>query len=414
MSNLLFLLISLSVFSFKNRNVEPAEHVFYFSTVKFIETPLSYLEGSVPLSKEMAMQRNHYRFTYDAQMQLQRIEFFNRNTAREPNHTANHFILAHKTVIEYESNKEIISFFDSKGNPKNVLGDCYRMVYQLNDLGYREKLFFKNQKGQRIENSWNIYEYRWSYQKDGSVIEDRLNRAKEQVRIRPSFEFYRLRLYFDHKGHIALMQNIDQQGNLIENATGAAQDKITTNAQGNLLSWEVLDKNDQPEKGNGPDVAYGIQTIDELGYEIGLKQYDEQKNLIYSKYGICQSKTSYDQFGNLAERWFYNEKSEASLHKNAGYHHLKISWDPSGNYRTKLAYFDIQNKPVSHAQRGYQQVNYEYDGNNNLIKISYHNKEGKLVNRTDNGIAYIEYEYDSNGKREKIKRFTKDQQIINQ
>ena len=298
MSNILFLLISLSVFSFKNSTIEPAEHVFYFSTVKFVETPLSYLEGSVPLSKEVAMQRNHYRFTYNAQMQLQRIEFYNGNTPREPNHTANHFMLAHRTEIKYEPNKEIISFFESKGNPKAVLGDCYSMVYQLNDIGYREKLIFEDQNGQRIENSWNIYEYRWTYQADGSVIEDRLNKAKEQVRIRPSFEFYRLRLYFDHKGHIALMQNIDRKGKLIENSTGAAQDKITTTAQGNLLSWEVLDKNDQAEKGNGPDVATGIQTINEWGYETGLKQFDENKQLIYNKYGICQSKTSFNHFGN--------------------------------------------------------------------------------------------------------------------
>ena len=66
------------------------------------------------------------------------------------------------------------------------------------------------------------------------------------------------------------MQQINDQGALIENSTGAAQDQITTNAAGNFLQWTVLDKDGALEKGNGPNVAIGIQSFNEYGYEIEL------------------------------------------------------------------------------------------------------------------------------------------------
>ncbi len=376
-----------------------ADPTFYYSTLEFIETPLSPIRGSVALSKEEAMQRNHYRLTYDSKQRLQSIAFYNGPTPREPNHTANHFMLAHRMEFRYTTDEESIRFYNTAQKACSVLGKCAVMQYQLDDLGRRSALYFLDERGNRITNSWKIYQYHWSYQDDGSVIEDRFDQNEENVRIRPSFEFYRLRLTFDYLGHIALMQNIDQEGNLVENSTGAAQDRIRTNAQGHLLSWTVLDKTGAPEKGNGPDVAMGLQSINEYGYEVGLENQDEKGQAIFNKYGICKSQTAYDQFGNLAERWFYDENGEATVHQQAGYHHLKIEWDATGNRRTRLAYFAVDGQASIHRTRGFHSVSYEYDQLGRMIKLSYHTTEGHLVNRKDNGRAYTLFDYDANDQR---------------
>ncbi|TJY36256.1 hypothetical protein [Pontimicrobium aquaticum] len=388
-------------------NDKDATRVVYYSTVEFVETPLSYIKGSVPLTKEVALKRNHYRFSYDLQNRLTSIAFYNGTAPRHPNHTANLFTLAHRMEFFYENDLEKVRFFDTKGKRTTVLGNCSEFVFKLNKLGFRESLYFLDDSGNRVENSWDIFEYKWEYLSDGTVIEDRFNKNGKQASIRPGFEFYRLKLYFNTLGHIALMQNIDNEGNLVENSSGASQDNITTNAEGNFLQWQVLDNNHQLEKGNGPDVAVGIQQFNKYGYESGLEHRDENNNLMYSAYGICKSKTQFDEFGNISERTFYNDANQPSNHKNAGYHKLKIKWDKSGNYRELLSYFNVNDKPTVHATRGYHSVKYHYHRNKNLSRIDYLDVSGELVNRKDNGVAYITYQY-KNGEQASMLRFNKE------
>ena len=380
--------------------------VVYYSTIEFVETPLSNIKGSVPLKKKVALSRNHYRFSYDSQNRLISIAFYNGSTPKNPNHTANLFTLAHRMEFSYQDNIEKVTFFDTKGIQTNVLGNTSQFVFTLNKLGFRKALHFLDTDGNRIENSWNIFEYKWEYLNDGAVIENRFNKNGKQVSIRPGFEFYRLKLYFNTLGHIMLMQNIDKDGHLIENSSGASQDKITTNSNGNFLRWQVLDNKHQLEKGNGPDVAVGLQKFNKFGYESELEHRDENNRPIYSAYGICISKTKFDKFGNISERAFYNEKRNPSNHKYAGYHKLKMKWDKFGNSRELLSYFDLKDKPTNHITRGYHSVKYHYNRNKILVKIDYLDVNNKLVNRKDNGIAYITYQYNK-GVRTGMLRFDK-------
>lgn len=386
--------------------------VYYYSTVAFVETPLTYLKGSIPLTKEEALQRNHYRFTYDELHRLTSISFYNGNTPRDPNHTANHFTLAHRIEFTYESDKEKINFYGIAGQQIDVMGGCRAFVYYLDDKGFRKSLHFINGEGEKIQNAWDIYKYQWTYLDDGGIIEDRFDKFGKPVSIRPGFKFYRLKLYFDSLGYIALMQNIDKDGNLTENSSGASQDRITINADGNFLQWEVLDNNSELEKGNGPNVAIGIQEINAYGYEVGLEQRDENNEPIYNHYGICRSRTDYDRFGNIVERRFYDEENSPSSHKFAGYHKLKIKWDSMGNRRDSLSYYDVEDRPTEHHTRGYHMVKYTYNDENLLQKISYLDVHGNLVNRKDTGAAYMEYGYDDNGQRSDVSLFDSTGKII--
>ena len=382
-------------------------NVYYYSTVEFVETPLSYIKGSIPLRREVALQRNHYRFSYDAQNRLISVGFFNGSTPRHPNHTANLFTLSHRMEFTYEDRIQRIDFFDENGQKITVLGDCSQFVFTLDEFGYRKSLYFLDGQGNRIQNSWNIYEYRWQHQNDGTVIENRFDKEGNEVSIRPGFEFYRLKLSFNHLGHIALMQNIDSNGNLVTNASGASQDRITTNAMGNFLCWEVLDNNHQLERGNGPNVATGIQTFDKYGNEITIEHRDENNQPIHSAYGIFRSQTRYDSFGNLSERRFFDEDGNPSNHQMAGYHRLYIEWEDSGNNRKRLSYYDLNNSSTSHRTRGYHAAEYEYNQNGDLSRVSFLDENGSLINRKDNGIAYILYQYNRDGIQKLVTEFDK-------
>ncbi|RPG31349.1 MAG: hypothetical protein CBB72_012475 [Muricauda sp. TMED12] len=412
-----FLIMAMTMFfngmvkaSPESNALEPV--VYYYSTVAFVETPLTYLKGSIPLSKEEALQRNHYRFSYDELHRLTSISFYNGNTPRDPNHTANHFILAHRMVFTYESDKEMITFYSTKGKQIDVMGNCREFVYQLDDNGFRKSLHFANGEGEKVENAWGIYRYQWTYLDHGGVIEDRFDKVGKPASIRPGFKFFRLRLYFNSLGHIALMQNIDKDGNLTENGSGASQDRITLNAEGNFYQWEVLDNDSELEKGNGPNVAIGILEINKYGYEVRMEQRDENNKPIYNHYGICRSRTIYDRFGNIVERRFYDEEDNPSNHKFAGYHKLKIKWDTTGNRRDSLSYYDVDDKPTEHHTRGYQKVEYAYNDKNLLEKISYLDVHGNLVNRKDTGAAYMVYGYDDNGQRSAVTLFDSTGKII--
>ncbi|MEO1653408.1 MAG: hypothetical protein AAFU64_07685 [Bacteroidota bacterium] len=405
--SVIIFLLNLTVFPLLSQ-----EHTAYFSTLVFVETPLSYLEGSVPISFQEAMNRNHYRFVYDVQNRLRSIRFYNGEQPKNLNHTTNHFMRSSWLKFDYGSSQESITFYDRFGRPVEVLGGCHRFVYELDSLGRRQKLYFENMAGERIEVSWNIYEYQWIRETTGALIEERYNQAGKIMPIRPYFKFFRTRFFFDYQGRIRLMQNVDKEGRLIENESGAAQDLLTLNKAGNLISWQVLDKAGNPEKGNSPNVAQGIQTINEYGFETGLLNWDENQKPIYNTYGICQSKTSFDQWGNLKERRFFDPQGKPAGHLIAGYHQLKLYWDQSGNQRKKLEYYDTQGQLTLHKTRGYALVRHNYDQKGNLIKIAYYNREGQLVNRKDNGIAYLNFNYNKDGKQISRQGFDRDGKLI--
>lgn len=388
-------------------------HTVYYTRLVFVETPLSLFKGSMPISQKVAMTRNHYRFTYDSLNRLVSVSFYNGKTPRESNETGNRFFLSSVVKISYSKNREVLLFFDRHGNPVNILGGVAQFVFELDEKGFRKELYFLNSKLQKIENSWKIYRYTWKTDTTNAIIEERYNEKGELASLMPGFDFFRTRLVFNQKGDIALMQNVDANGNLVENKTGAAQDLIDMDANGNFLGWTVLNKNHQPEKGNGPNVARGLQQFDEKGNEISLRYEDEKGNPIFSNYGFCQSVSAFDRFGNMIYRQFLDESGKPAPHQQAGYTSMKITWDKTGNNRLRMSYFDNAGHPINHTQRGFASSVNEYDKNGNLVKLTYYDAAGKIVNRTDNGIAYHVYEYDKKNKLVKRKDYDKDTQLKN-
>ncbi len=180
-------------------------------------------------------------------------------------------------------------------------------------------MFFQNEEGDKIENNWGVASYTWELHDDGSVVEERFNLRGEPQPLRPYFPFHRIRLHYDSNGYISLMQNIDAVGNLKDNETGVAQDKIEFDSEGRWLGWRVLDKKGNPTEGNGPNVARGINTPTEFGYESAIRYEDRHGRPLRKRHGFWGSKRFYDAFGNMSYSVFADSLGQPAPNEITGY-----------------------------------------------------------------------------------------------
>ena len=373
-----------------------------YACLPFRESPFPAFTGIHPMTPGQAETRNHYLFEYDERDRLRRVSFRLGSRVRALNETANLFMVSPIMEMEYKPGRQIRRWFDRLGNPVLIRGKVLSEVFHLDSLGNRKGLTFEDKNGNAIENSWEIARYSWEITGDGTVIEERFNMAGEPAELRPHFDFYRLKLHYRMDGYLALMQNVDAAGQPIANSSGAAQDRLDFDAHGNIWGWNVLNPAGNLTRGNGPNVARGIFTPNEWGYEAGIRFEDEEGNAIPSAYGFWGSKTEFDSFGNMESRVFLKD-GKPHAHERAGYTRLKLVWDESGFNRLSLAYMNENGAPVLHATRGYAVVKTRYNKQNQPSRIEFLDVANRLVERTDSGIAAIERTYNRKGLLSKLR-----------
>jgi len=378
----------------------------YYSSVPLRESPYPRHRGIIPLTEQEAMSRKHYRLEYDEKNRLVSISFWHKNTRVDPNHTANYFMQTSIQRTAYEGNQEIITYYNRFGHPVTLAGGVFRDVYTLDDRGKRVHLHFENENGEKVENRWGISDYSWAVQQDGSVVEERFGLDGRARDIRTGFPFGRIRLYYEPNGLVALMQNIDAEGNLVNNETGVAQDRIEFDEAGRWYGWTVLDAEGNLKEGNGPGVAKGINIPDEYGYETYLRHEDRHGKAIKGHYGFYVGRRAYDQFGNYDYTWFEDPDGNPIINENHGYAYADYTWDEEGLNLLSIAFFDEKKEPVLR-RGGYHKMVSAYDENGLNTKITFFGLNGERVNRSDNGAHYYLFEYDEKMNRSGVKRFDK-------
>ena len=382
------------LFLFLVFSTQPSSNSAAFAALPFRETPFPPLRGSRPLSEPEAETRNHYRFTYDAEGRPVEIRFQLGDQVRETNHSAPYFFPTPIMRIAYRGNLAVRTFYNRLGQRVALRGGTVQAVFELDAQGRHRRLFFLDKQRRKVENAFGVADYTWTIERAGTVIEERFDLAGKPVWLRPGFEFGRLRLHYRDDGHIALMQYLDEAGKLVENSTGAAQDRLELDRDGGLLAWNVLDAAGNLVSGNGPNVARGEQTLDEWGYEIGVRFLDEQGKAVANAYGFWGSRKAYDSFGNLVRADFLDGEGSPGTHLRAGYHRRNMHWDPTGLRLLAMSYHDLKGQAVPHAERGFARMVHEYDGSGNRTLTKYLDPSGQLIDRKDLGIAVISRRFD--------------------
>jgi len=405
-TRLITLLLFMSCFTLEAQETTECQ-IRYFASVALRESPYPVFQGIVPLAPEEALLRKHYRFTYDEQQHLTSVSFWHRDQRDEPNHTANYFMRSSILRINYEPGREIYTYYDRFDHPISLPDETFREVYTLDERGRRVGLHIENKDGDLIENRWGIARYEWSVEVDGAIVEDRFGLDGTPRTIRTGFPFQRIRLRYEPNGLLALMQNIDAAGRLLNNETGVAQDRLQFDADGRWYGWRVLDADFNLKEGNGPGVAEGVNIPDKYGYETSLHYLDRHGKHIQGNYGFWVGRRTYDQYGNYDATWFENPEGERTINERLGYALADYTWDRSGRFLQSIAFFGVNREPVLRTG-GYHRMDRTYNKQGLLATITFVDTDGQKVNRSDNGAAVYVYVYGERNQLLKVDRFSKD------
>lgn len=361
-----------------------------YSQMPFRETPYADIRGIFPLSESQVQGRKHYIISYDHLHRVIEVKFVLNENVVPLNINKNVVTHAPHIKIEYQGSQEIRRFYDQYGNP-TLSNGVFQEVFRLDDLGQRISLHFLDQEGERVASDWGIYEYTWTTDNKGTVTEQRFDEEGEPAEIRPGFPFYCLKLHYDQRGFLAMMENYGKQcDGLTENSLNAAQDKLVYNETGFMTSWNVFNGEQERARGNGPNVATGVMEHDEYGNTTREYYLDENGIRISNAYGWFDSIATYDSHGNMTSRFNQDINGNASNIERLGYAGYRMTYDEQGRFRTSLAYFDEDDNPTQHRNRGYHMVKHYYESGR-LSRLEFLDENLSLINRTDNGIARIQY-----------------------
>jgi hypothetical protein len=371
-----------------------AKRVAYYAHMPFRETLFADLRGIYPITAIEAKRLKHFRFVYDARERPVEVSFRLGDETQNLNISRNALTFTPVIRIQYEDGEEIRTFYDRFMNPTLANG-VFREEYELDEDGNRVSLKFYDVEDNRIESEWDIYAYEWSVDRRGTVTETRSGSQGEPVSIRPHFPFYCLKLHYDQRGLLALMENYGKTcAELTLNNLNAAQDKLQYNARGGIYAWNVYNAEEERSAGNGPMVARGIMERDLLGHTTREYYEDADGKIMTNAYGWTNTYATVDEFGNMVARFNHDADGKRINNPQLGYSGYVIDFDESGKHRTSLTYQNADGGPAIHLTRGYHAVRTEYDDEGNRIRTRFEDSAGNLVNRKGFCAAVFQYSYD--------------------
>lgn len=389
-------------------NVYRAE--YYDGRVPFWESPIIPFHGESPLLFEEIKGRMYIQVNYDSQNRVVEIKVKQGEEYKEfQGFNGALYIHAPYTKVRYENNKEIHEFYDRFENRISAWGNVYQKVYELDELDRYTSLYFLNESGERIENSWGIYIYEWLHQTDGSIIENRLAKNGEIKELRGMFQFKKIRMIFGPDGHLSMMQNIDTSGKIVPISTGAAQYKYYYDRIGRFLRWEIYDEYGQPAI--GPTNTSGEKYIFPDVYTKKISFFGKDRTPTKHMWGAENGTFTFDKYKNYIRLDLFDANKNL-IAGSSNFASRVFNYDDSGLYLIEENFLDTKNNLVN-TSYGVASVQYKRDNKNLLIERINFNKEGAIVEENDTGIAIITYEYEKNGKLIKRTRLNSKREPIN-
>lgn len=315
-----------------------AETIKYYRNMVFRESPVEDLRGRQEIDAATAKDVIHFRFHYDDQNRLVEVSRRVGDTLTEnPGSFPGFFWWAPKVEIDYSAGKETRWFSNVAGERTAAHGNVFRMEFTLDAQGRRSRLNYFDQDGKPVDGEWGSHEYRWRYPAAGVIVEDRVNVAGAPAPMRDNLLFHTIRMEFGNDDLLDFVFNIDANGDLVENPTGAAVDRIVYDLNGNFIRWQVYDQARRPRNGNSPLVAMGEYTYDQHGNSLMLRGYGEQGEDRLFSWGGNQP-FAYDERGNITS--IATVGLDGKLLREE-----RIEYSSDGSRMEWIKYFDGSGKP---------------------------------------------------------------------
>lgn len=363
----------------------------YYYHVPFQESPYEALRGTHEAKQQVASKRNHFRFAFDQQGRVTEVAFM-RNGKLVINTSHDNFFIHHaKIAITYSGDKEEWSFYNYQ-NQRISDGRVYKAEYTLDREGNRIGLAYFNEKGEPVENSWGIARYAWRKFNDKSVKENRYNLKGDQMPIRPDFDFYEVKLEFDKNGYMSTLSNYGLTGELTNNSTRVAYDKLVYNTKGDFLGWKVYNKENEPVIGNYPLVAEGKHTYNEHGDNMKTETFDLRGNYLVASWGYAFDAKTYDAFGNMIEHDQYDQNKNLLAIDGRQVMYSRIEYNDV-NQILSTTYMDKDRKLRPSMPHRAATVSMKYDDTYRLVEVSYQDETGKPIESALRGNAVEKYIY---------------------
>jgi len=309
------------------------QYTKYYKHLVFRETPYAQVRGRIEISRERTKNENHYKFTFNDKNKPILIEYLygDKQISRKRAGIMDGFRnIYSKTVMSYQENLEIRTFYDTKGMQCKNGMNVFKEVYEYNNEGKRIGVKFYDRDNKLTNNTWNIAEYIWKPVGKYNMIEKRKNVKGEYVNMRPYYHFMTTLYKYTKDGMLISMNHIDESHNLI----------------------------------NDFDNEYGI-SMDKAEYDnnlnlIGFKFYNTKKeHTIGSFLKSAGGKIEYDTNGNCINYATINLDGRLMISRGKAYDVYKF--DTFGN-NIEVAHYGLNQQPVEF--RGYSKINFIYDTKN--------------------------------------------------
>jgi len=318
-----------------------AEKVQYHRHMVFRESPFESLRGRHEISAEQAKSSLHHRFRWDDQGRLIEVSrAVGDKLTRNPGSFDGYFWWAPQVRIEYAPGKETRSFYNEAGERIAAHGPVWSMAFTLDAQGRRSRLDYFDKDGKPVEGAWGIQNYRWEHPEPGVLIETRHKLNGESAPLRPNFHFHRVRMEFGHDDLLDMVHNIDENGKLVANPSGAAVDRIVYDPWLNFTRWQVYGVEKRPRNGNEPMVAIGEWVYDNLGQAHTLRGFGEHGEDRAMNGSDGPDTFEYDARGNISKQQRRNMKGELLSE-------VHMSYSADGSRLEWQRFFDGQGRPTS-------------------------------------------------------------------
>ncbi len=367
----------------------------YYFTASY--DPRYQIIGVGQMTETQAKTANHYRFTFNADGSMARVEYF--RTAKIPAidsyFTAARIEIARSIDPATHSRTETRSFFDTAGKP--VEDDAAELL-SVNATGGVESITCLNDHGTPANDSNGVCRYARKMDGKGQVIDLTRYSVDSQGQFTQTMDSdgqYETKDAYDDEGRIVERANFDAVGNLHNNHDGIAITRTVYNLFPDYTLYQ--------ESYFGSD---HVAVTDKQGIHMKRLQHDKRDFIVKETY--------FDTRGAPCEDTEDRNSQEAPL---ASFDYLHIfkdlpdtkdhihgkrrTYDDNGNL-IDIVYLGLDDdpkdaKPKELKSTGYAEIKRTYDDQNRVISEEYLGDDGSPVLSRLLDVAFVQQEYDASG-----------------
>jgi len=329
--------------------------------------------GEYPLTPEMGNKGEAYRFLYNKQGELIRVDYLIGGKLREGSFLGNDVA---RVVIEHFETYEKRAYFDINGLSVRDKYGVYSIRLELNDNNHPKSKLNCGEFGEFTEDIYGVVQYLWTL--DG---EERIGKAifydffGKRVTIEEGG--FETRFVYDKDGNMIEQGYFDSKGNLKENKDGIAVLRQKFDDKGNIIEIRYFDAaNKLKELGNG--VAVTRQNFDEDGNIVETRYLGKDEKLKENNMGVAIIRCRFDAYGNIVEQKYYDVSDKLTEGKFYGFATRQWEYDEEGKLlETRFLDVDGNLKNTINEETAILRMKYDEDGN--LEQILHLDKEGNLV-----------------------------------